>query len=97
LLRPFTITWPNHRAESVLELPAHSIFRSRTQIGDQLQIDRYEARKPVKPGIAERLTGEAPTGPTPISVGTQVPIVPLPPQSSRPDMPRSRFADTKTR
>ena len=94
LLRPFTITWPNHRAESVIELPAHSIFRSRTQIGDQLQIDRYEARKPVKPGIAERLSGGAPTGtkPTPISVGTHVPIVPLPPQSSRPDMPRSRFA-----
>ena len=50
LVRPFTITWPNHRAESVLELPAHTIFRSRTQIGDQLLIERYEARKPPKPG-----------------------------------------------
>jgi len=99
LLRPFTITWPNHRAESVIELPPHSIFRSRTQIGDQLQIDRYEARKPVKPGVSEKLPGAGLTGtlPTPISIGTHVPIVPLPPQSSRPDMPRSRFADTKTR
>jgi uncharacterized protein len=46
LVRPFRITMPNHKAESVLELPAHSIFRSRTQIGDQLVIDRYEAKKP---------------------------------------------------
>ena len=43
LVRPFTITRPNFRAESVLELPAHSIFRSRTQVGDQLLIERYEA------------------------------------------------------
>src|SRR5436309_12040089 len=46
LVRPFTVTWPNHRAESVLELPAHSIFRSRTQVGDQLLIERYEAKTP---------------------------------------------------
>jgi len=43
-LRPFRITRPNFRAESVIELPAHTIFRSRTEIGDQLVIDRYEAR-----------------------------------------------------
>jgi len=54
LVRPFTITWPNHRAESVLELPAHTIFRSRTQIGDQLLIERYEARKPPQPGLSGR-------------------------------------------
>ena len=45
LVRPFTITRPNFCAESVLELPSHSIFCSRTQIGDQLLIDRYEARE----------------------------------------------------
>jgi uncharacterized membrane protein (UPF0127 family) len=45
LVPPFTITRPNFRAETVLELPAHSILRSRTQMGDQLLIDRYEARK----------------------------------------------------
>jgi uncharacterized membrane protein (UPF0127 family) len=56
LVRPFTITWPNHRAESVLELPAHSIFRSRTQIGDQLLIERYEAKKPPKSGAPETPT-----------------------------------------
>src|SRR5215468_2261913 len=49
LVRPFRVTMPNPKAESVLELPAHTIFRSRTQIGDQLVIDRYEAKKPSKP------------------------------------------------
>jgi uncharacterized protein len=43
LIRPFKITRPNFRAESVIELPAHTIFRSRTEIGDRLVIDRYEA------------------------------------------------------
>jgi hypothetical protein len=30
----------------VLELPAHAIIKSRTEIGDQLVIERYEARNP---------------------------------------------------
>jgi uncharacterized membrane protein (UPF0127 family) len=46
LIRPFRLTRPIFRAESVLELPAHAIFRSRTEVGDQLVIERYEA-KPV--------------------------------------------------
>jgi uncharacterized membrane protein (UPF0127 family) len=46
LVRPFRVTRPIFRAESVLELPAHAIFRSRTQVGDQLVIERYEARQP---------------------------------------------------
>ena len=45
LLRPFRVTRPNFRAESVLELPAHAIIKSRTEVGDQLVIERYEARK----------------------------------------------------
>src|SRR5215468_12056273 len=53
LVRPFKITRPNFRAESVLELPAHSIFRSRTQIGDQLVIDRYEAKRTSEIGIPD--------------------------------------------
>lgn len=44
LLRPFRITRPNFRAGSVIELPAHTIFRSRTEIGDKLVIERYEAK-----------------------------------------------------
>lgn len=45
MVRPFRVVWPKLRAESVIELPAHTIFRSRTQVGDQLVIDRYEAKK----------------------------------------------------
>lgn len=48
LVRPFSVIWPNFHAESVLELPAHTIFRSRTQIGDQLMIEHYQARPPVE-------------------------------------------------
>src|SRR5690348_17467176 len=58
LVRPFTITKPNFKAESVLELPAHTIFRSRTQIGDQLLIERYEARK--TPQSGESVVGSLP-------------------------------------
>lgn len=45
LLKPFRIVWPNLRAESVIELPAHTIFKSRTEVGDQLVIERYESKK----------------------------------------------------
>lgn len=45
LVRPFRILWPRRHAESVIELPAHAIFRSRTEVGDQLMIERYEPRK----------------------------------------------------
>jgi len=41
LLRPFRIVGPNFRAESVIELPAHTIFKSGTELGDQLEIERY--------------------------------------------------------
>jgi uncharacterized protein len=45
MVKPFRVILPKRRAESVLELPAHTIFRSRTEVGDQLMIDRYEAKK----------------------------------------------------
>ena len=48
MVKPFRIILPKRRAESVIELPAHTIFQSRTQIGDQLMIDRYEAKKVVE-------------------------------------------------
>ena len=53
LVRPFSLTWPNFGAESVIELPAHCIFRSRTEVGDQLLIERYEARPPRTSGYVE--------------------------------------------
>jgi uncharacterized membrane protein (UPF0127 family) len=46
LVRPFSITAPNFRAESVLELPPHTIYRSRTEIGDEILIDSYDAEVP---------------------------------------------------
>ena len=45
MVKPFRIILPKRRAESVIELPLHTIFRSRTQVGDQLMIERYEAEK----------------------------------------------------
>ena len=56
LVKPFRIVLPKLRAESVIELPAHTIFRSRTEVGDELVIDRYEARKIPKPGQLEIMT-----------------------------------------
>jgi uncharacterized protein len=44
MVKPFRIILPKLRAESVIELPTHTIFRSRTEIGDQLRIDPYEAK-----------------------------------------------------
>ena len=41
LVRPFSVTLPNFRAESILELPAHTISRSKTEVGDQLKIELY--------------------------------------------------------
>jgi uncharacterized membrane protein (UPF0127 family) len=41
-VRPFSIVWPNLRAQSVLELPAHTIAKSCTAAGDLLQIEIAE-------------------------------------------------------
>lgn len=53
MVKPFRIVLPKLHAERVIELPAHTIFRSRTEEGDELVIDRYEARKIPKPGEVE--------------------------------------------
>jgi uncharacterized membrane protein (UPF0127 family) len=36
--RPFRVSRVSLRASSVLELPAHTIYRSRTRVGDTLEI-----------------------------------------------------------
>ena len=97
LVRPFRITLPERGAESVLELPAHSIFRSRTQIGDQLQIDRYEARKPSKFGNQDRPADQRGSQAGAADFEPRGPVVPLQPQSSKADSRRSSYADTKVR
>jgi uncharacterized protein len=53
LVRPFRLTRPIFRAESVLELPAHAIIKSRTEVGDQLVIERYETNKSGLPDSTE--------------------------------------------
>ena len=96
LVRPFRITWPQRHAESVLELPAHTIFRSRTQIGDQLLIERYEARKTPQAGESvpvEALPQAAAAGGDAHSRG---PAVPIAPQSSGAELRRSGLTATKT-
>ena len=41
-VRPFRISRVSLKAMSVLELPAHTIYRSRTQVGDQFEIARLK-------------------------------------------------------
>ena len=72
LIRPFRVTWPNLRAESVIELPAHTIFKSRTEIGDQLVIERYEAKKAPDGNVAE----VAEIAPRPVPEQVQTAAVP---------------------
>jgi hypothetical protein len=39
-LRPFRISAVSLKATSVLELPAHTVFRTGTQVGDRMEITR---------------------------------------------------------
>lgn len=41
-VRPFRISKVSLKALSVLELPPHTIYRSQTQVGDQLEIARMK-------------------------------------------------------
>jgi len=97
LVRPFTVTWPNHRAESVIELPAHSIFRSRTQIGDQLLIERYEARKPPRsrPSEGSSSADEERTNLNVAVAGSRASVT-VAQQSSATDLSPSNYVDTET-
>jgi uncharacterized protein len=96
LVRPFRITMPERKAESVLEVPAHTIFRSRTQIGDQLLIERYEARKPAQSSIPETLAlpGQGD------DLGAAIPqqtALPIAPQSSNGGSVKPNFIASKIR
>jgi hypothetical protein len=54
LVRPFSLTRPILKAESVIELAAHSIFKSRTEVGDQLLIERRKEQSVGHPGSVEK-------------------------------------------
>ena len=45
-------------AESALELPAHTIFKSRTKVGDVLMISRIDALPDLQAGAAEEPAAE---------------------------------------
>ena len=66
LVKPFRVILPKLRAESVIELPAHTIFKSRTEVGDQLIIDPYEAKKlstlPAEVEMDKRVSNVTPIG-----------------------------------
>jgi hypothetical protein len=42
-VRPFRISKVSFKADSVLELPVHTVFRTETRVGDQLEISRVRA------------------------------------------------------
>ena len=74
MVRPFRLTRPNFRAESVLELPAHTIFKSRTEVGDQLVIERYEVKRGPKTDSADilQISSVAAAGDTEVGSGKQM-------------------------
>ena len=45
-LRPYRISKVSFQAHSVLELPVHTVFRTETRVGDQLDISRVPAPDP---------------------------------------------------
>ena len=45
-VRPFRISKVSFKADSVLELPVHTVFRTETRIGDQLEISPVRAHQP---------------------------------------------------
>jgi uncharacterized membrane protein (UPF0127 family) len=42
-VRPFRVSKVRFKADSVLELPVHTVFRTETRVGDQLEISRVRA------------------------------------------------------
>lgn len=53
VVHPFSMTGLYLRAESALELPAHTIFKSRTEVGDELMISRFDSLQGVPAEIPE--------------------------------------------
>lgn len=47
-VRPFRISRVSLKAYSVLELPTHTVYRSGTRVGDQLEISRVGAGLPAR-------------------------------------------------
>src|SRR5262249_27585388 len=46
-VRPFRVSRVSLKAQSVLELPAHTVFRTGTRVGDEVEIGRVSERRAV--------------------------------------------------
>ena len=57
VVHPFSMTGLHLDAESVLELPAHTIFKSRTEIGDEMMISRFDSLQGVQAELPAETTG----------------------------------------
>lgn len=75
MVKPFRLILPKRRAESVIELPAHAIFRSRTEVGDQLLIERYESKKVPQP-LSQTKLGQT-------AIGSEPPVLSKPGAAAR--------------
>jgi hypothetical protein len=71
-------------------VPAHSIFRSRTQIGDQLTIELYEPKKP-RPEETDPVLAGPPKADDLTSLVSRRPVVPIVPQREDGERPRYNF------
>ena len=61
VVHPFSVTGVYLNAESALELPPHTIFKSRTRVGDELMISRIDALPDVQAELTEDSTAETTT------------------------------------
>lgn len=60
VVHPFSMTGVYLNAESALELPAHTIFKSRTKVGDEMMISRIDALPDIQGAVAEESAAETP-------------------------------------
>jgi hypothetical protein len=61
VIHPFSMTGLYLNAESALELPPHTIFKTRTSVGDEMMITRIEDLPEVQAEIEQKPAAE-PTG-----------------------------------
>ena len=61
VIHPFSMTGLYLNAESALELPPHTIFKTRTSLGDEMMITRIEDLPEVQAEIEQKPAAE-PTG-----------------------------------
>lgn len=58
VIHPFSMTGLYLNAESAIELPAHTIFKSRTSVGDELMITRIDALPEIQTEMETRPAAE---------------------------------------